>query len=151
MKVDELLNKLRGLNASSQSDSEMRDKIQSEIDSVVAAECPLCGSIMIQSINKPFISKEEEEEAALWSIWYVCLKITFERNMLTNKMIMQTTLLWILNKYNCGKHCRNQHKSSKDNTTNCIQYFLSFSNIITFDMKERRNDKWNSREYKSTN
>ena len=68
VKVDELLNTLRGLNASSQSDSEMRDKIQSEIDSVVAAECPLCGSIMIQSINKPFISKEEEEEAALWSI-----------------------------------------------------------------------------------
>lgn len=67
-KVDSLLNKSRGLSNSSQVDQEMRDKIQSEIDGVVAAECPLCGSVMIQSINKPFISKEEEEEAALWNI-----------------------------------------------------------------------------------
>ena len=67
-KVDGLLTKSRGLNTNTLADQEARDKIQSEIDGVVAAECPLCGSVMIQSINKPFISKEEEEEAALWNI-----------------------------------------------------------------------------------
>lgn len=67
-KIEGLLTKLRALNVNSQNDQEMRDKLQSEIDGIVAAECPLCGSVMIQSINKPFISKEEEEEAALWSI-----------------------------------------------------------------------------------
>ena len=47
---------------------ELRDKLQAELDNIIAAECPLCGSVMIQSINKPFISKEEEAEASLWSI-----------------------------------------------------------------------------------
>ena len=67
-KIDNLMSKLRNLNGSSQSDQEEREKIQSEIDGIVAAECPLCGSVMIQSINMPFISKEEEEEASMWSI-----------------------------------------------------------------------------------
>lgn len=69
-KVKELQGKLRPLNQGSlsQNDQELRDKLQSELDLIIAAECPLCGSVMIQSINKPFISKEEEEEALLWSI-----------------------------------------------------------------------------------
>lgn len=69
-KIKELQEKLRPLNQSglSQNDQEMRDKLQAELDNIIAAECPLCGSVMIQSINKPFISKEEEAEASLWSI-----------------------------------------------------------------------------------
>ena len=61
---------LRGLSAGSlsQNDQELRDKLQAELDAIIAAECPLCGSVMIQSINKPFISKEEESEALLWSV-----------------------------------------------------------------------------------
>ena len=68
--MKDLQTKLRGLNGGnlSQNDQELRDKLQSEMDAIVAAECPLCGSVMIQSINKPFISKEEENEAMLWSI-----------------------------------------------------------------------------------
>ena len=69
-KVKELQGKLRPLNQGSlsQNDQELRDKLQSELDLIIAAECPLCGAVMSQSINKPFISKEEEEEALLWSI-----------------------------------------------------------------------------------
>ena len=69
-KIKELQEKLRPLSQSglSQNDQELRDKLQAELDNIIAAECPLCGSVMIQSINKPFISKEEEEEALLWSI-----------------------------------------------------------------------------------
>ena len=69
-KINELQEKLRPLSQSglSQNDQELRDKLQAELDNIIAAECPLCGSVMIQSINKPFISKEEEAEASLWSI-----------------------------------------------------------------------------------
>ena len=69
-KVKELQDRLRPLNqtAMSQSDQELRDKLLAELGAVIAAECPLCGNVMIQSINQPFISKEEEEEANLWSI-----------------------------------------------------------------------------------
>ena len=69
-KIKELQEKLRPLSQSglSQNDQELRDKLQAELDNIIAAECPLCGSVMIQSINKPFISKEEESEASLWSI-----------------------------------------------------------------------------------
>ena len=69
-KVKELQDRLRQFNASalSQTDQEARDKLMADLDAVIAAECPLCGSVMIQSINQPFISKEEEAEASLWSI-----------------------------------------------------------------------------------
>ena len=69
-KIKELQEKLRPLSQSglSQNDQELRDKLQAELDNIIAAECPLCGSVMSQSINKPFISKEEEAEASLWSI-----------------------------------------------------------------------------------
>ena len=69
-KIKELQEKLRPLSQSglSQNDQERRDKLQAELDNIIEAECPLCGSVMIQSINKPFISKEEEAEASLWSI-----------------------------------------------------------------------------------
>lgn len=69
-KIKELQEKLRPLSQGglSQNDQELRDKLQAELDNIIAAECPLCGSVMIQSINKPFISKEEEAEASLWSI-----------------------------------------------------------------------------------
>lgn len=70
-KVKEYQDKLREFNASalSQADQEVRDKVMADLDAIIAAECPLCGSVMIQSINQPFISKEEEAEADLWSIY----------------------------------------------------------------------------------
>ena len=73
-KVKELQDRLRQFNASalSQTDQEARDKLMADLDAVIAAVCPLCGSVMIQSINQPFISKEEEAEASLWSIFRDC-------------------------------------------------------------------------------
>ena len=75
-KVKELQDKLRPFSgaALSQADQEARDKLVADLDAIIAAECPLCGSVMIQSINQPFISKEEEAEASLWSIFRVCNK-----------------------------------------------------------------------------
>lgn len=60
--------KLLAQGTLTQTEQELRDKLQTELDTIIAAECPLCGSVMIQSVNKPFISKEEEEEALMWSI-----------------------------------------------------------------------------------
>ena len=69
-KVKELQDKLRPLNHGviSQNDQEIRDKLQAELDAIIAAECPLCGNVMIKSITQSFISKEEEAETELWSI-----------------------------------------------------------------------------------
>lgn len=69
-KVKELQDKLRPLMgvSLSQNDLEKRDQWMAEVDAIIAAECPLCGSVMIQSINQPFISKEEKEEADRWTI-----------------------------------------------------------------------------------
>ena len=72
-KVKELQDRLRQFNASalSQTDQEARDKLMADLAAVIAAECPLCGSVRIQA-NQPFISKEEEAEASLWSIFRDC-------------------------------------------------------------------------------
>ena len=44
-KIKELQEKLRPLSQSglSQNDQELRDKLQAELDNIIAAECPLCG------------------------------------------------------------------------------------------------------------
>ena len=46
-KVKELQDRLRQFNASalSQTDQEARDKLMADLDAVIAAECPLCGSV----------------------------------------------------------------------------------------------------------
>ena len=37
---------------------------QTELDGYIAAECVLCGDIMVQSVDKPLVSAEEEQEQA---------------------------------------------------------------------------------------
>lgn len=37
---------------------------QMELDGYIAAECVLCGDIMVQSVDKPLVSAEEEQEQA---------------------------------------------------------------------------------------
>lgn len=46
---------------------EDREKL-SALDNFIAAACPFCGDLMIQSIAEPFISEDEEREAEAWAI-----------------------------------------------------------------------------------
>lgn len=42
---------------------------QTELDGYVAAECVLCGDIMVQSIDKPLVTPEEQaEQAEQWAL-----------------------------------------------------------------------------------
>ena len=46
-----------------------RQVYQAQFDNLIAAECPLTGSIMIDSIDRPLVSPEQlEAEAATWEI-----------------------------------------------------------------------------------
>lgn len=44
------------------------DKIRSQLDDVIASECPFCGDLMIREISLPFILPEETDEVASWEI-----------------------------------------------------------------------------------
>ncbi|KAM9294249.1 vacuolar protein sorting-associated protein 18 homolog [Gastrophryne carolinensis] len=44
-----------------------REQIKADIDDLVAAECPYCGELMIESIDKPFIDPQKyKEEMESW-------------------------------------------------------------------------------------
>ncbi|KAI8004501.1 Vacuolar sorting protein 18 [Camellia lanceoleosa] len=44
------------------------DKIRSQLDDVIACECPFCGDLMIREISLPLILPGEAYEAASWKI-----------------------------------------------------------------------------------
>jgi vacuolar protein sorting-associated protein 18 len=53
------------------SDSRARtalESVQAEIDGLVAADCPLCGYAMIDSITRPLIPVEETKDANSWKL-----------------------------------------------------------------------------------
>lgn len=43
-------------------------QIRAQIDDAVAGECPFCGELMIKEIAEAFISSEETDEVASWSL-----------------------------------------------------------------------------------
>ncbi|KAG0626001.1 hypothetical protein M758_2G095100 [Ceratodon purpureus] len=44
------------------------NKVQTQINNAVAGECPFCGELMIKEIAEAFISSEETDEVASWSL-----------------------------------------------------------------------------------
>jgi hypothetical protein len=46
-----------------------QESLQQELDGYIAADCPLCGYVMINSISTSLISEEEKKKEALfWSL-----------------------------------------------------------------------------------
>jgi hypothetical protein len=46
----------------------LSEQVRAQIDDAVAGECPFCGVLMIKEINEAFISSEETDEVASWSL-----------------------------------------------------------------------------------
>jgi len=44
------------------------EQLRAQIDDAVAGECPFCGELMIKEISEAFISSEEIDSVASWSI-----------------------------------------------------------------------------------
>jgi hypothetical protein len=61
------VNSLGGGSMDVRSATQM-EYLQNELDSYVAADCPLCGYVMIRSVAVPLISEEEADEAASWAL-----------------------------------------------------------------------------------
>jgi predicted DNA-binding protein (UPF0278 family) len=43
-------------------------RVLQELDGYIAADCPLCGYVMIQSLSLPLISDTDVEEMNAWAI-----------------------------------------------------------------------------------
>lgn len=46
----------------------LSEQVRAQIDDAVAGECPFCGELMIKEIAEAFISSEETDEVASWSL-----------------------------------------------------------------------------------
>ena len=44
------------------------EALQLELDGYIAADCPLCGYVMIRSLSVPLITPEDSEEAKAWAL-----------------------------------------------------------------------------------
>ena len=44
------------------------EALQLELDGYIAADCPLCGYVMIRSLSMPLITPEDSEEAKAWAL-----------------------------------------------------------------------------------
>lgn len=45
-----------------------QELLQSELDSHIAADCPMCGYLMIESLAIPLITEDDLNEAASWTV-----------------------------------------------------------------------------------
>jgi len=69
--VEELLRSLAGKGKDLSLDHRARaqqEALQLELDGYIAADCPLCGYVMIQSLSLPLVSDADAEEAKAWAI-----------------------------------------------------------------------------------
>lgn len=71
MGVEELLRGLAGKSKDLSLDQRARaqqEALQLELDGYIAADCPLCGYVMIQSLSLPLVGEREAEEMKAWAI-----------------------------------------------------------------------------------
>jgi len=45
-----------------------QEYLQNELDGYIAADCPLCGYVMIRSLSLPLISEDDAKDAASWDL-----------------------------------------------------------------------------------
>ncbi len=45
-----------------------QEYLQNELDGFIAADCPLCGYVMIKSLTIPLISDDDAAEASSWEV-----------------------------------------------------------------------------------
>jgi hypothetical protein len=45
-----------------------QELLQNELDGFIAADCPLCGYVMIASLSQPLITAEDESDLASWKL-----------------------------------------------------------------------------------
>lgn len=67
----ELLRSLAGKSKDLSLDQRARaqqEALQLELDGYIAADCPLCGYVMIQSLSLPLVSERDAEEMKAWAI-----------------------------------------------------------------------------------
>jgi hypothetical protein len=69
--VEELLRSLAGKGKDLSLDRRAKaqqEALQMELDGYIAADCPLCGYVMVQSLALPLVSDADAEEARAWAI-----------------------------------------------------------------------------------
>ncbi|TPX64225.1 hypothetical protein SpCBS45565_g06048 [Spizellomyces sp. 'palustris'] len=44
------------------------DTLKEELDDLIASECPLCGDLMIKSVDRPFIAQDEGDTIRSWQL-----------------------------------------------------------------------------------
>ena len=70
--IESILAKHRGIAGAKESGNKRvlakLELLQTELDGYIAAECALCGSVIIKMVAEPLISAEDVEEAKSWSL-----------------------------------------------------------------------------------
>lgn len=70
--IESILAKHRGVAGAKESGNKRvlakLELLQTELDGYIAAECALCGSVIIRNVGQPLILPNDEEEAKSWSL-----------------------------------------------------------------------------------
>jgi len=59
---------LAGASPGTATPSSALPEVEDEIDGILAEDCPLCGRLMIQTIQRPFVDADEAFEIEAWKI-----------------------------------------------------------------------------------